>query len=72
MLNLVTAAVRAGGLFRVMLCDGQSLQECFLAGVADKLIMGHTDLPEPRNGYGWILDPCLDQVQSSPYAFRKR
>src|SRR6266851_55236 len=35
---LVTAAVRAGGLFRVMLCDGQNLQECFLAGVADELI----------------------------------
>src|SRR5258705_1182260 len=45
LLNLVTAAVRAGSLFRVMLCDGQSLQECFLAGLADELIMGHTDLP---------------------------
>jgi hypothetical protein len=42
---LVTTAVWAGGLFRVMLCDGQNLQECFLAGVADELIVGHTDLP---------------------------
>src|ERR1700730_3398759 len=45
LLNLATAAVRAGHLFHVVLCDGQSHQECFLAGVADKLIMGHTDLP---------------------------
>src|SRR5258708_23757906 len=29
---LVTAAVRADSLFRVMLCDGQNRQECFLAG----------------------------------------
>ena len=42
LLNLVTAAVRARSLFRVMLCDGQSLQECFLA---DELIMGQTNLP---------------------------
>jgi len=42
---LVTAAVRAGSLFRVMLRDGQNRQEGFLAGVADELIMGHTDLP---------------------------
>jgi hypothetical protein len=45
LLNIATAAVWAGHLFHVMLCDGQSLQECFLAGVADELIMGHTDLP---------------------------
>jgi hypothetical protein len=47
LLDLVTAAVRAGSLFRVMLCDGQNLRECFLAGVADELIVGHIDLPQP-------------------------
>jgi hypothetical protein len=47
LLDLVTAAVRAGSLFRVMLCNGQNLRECFLAGVADELIVGHTDLPSP-------------------------
>src|SRR6266478_411788 len=45
LLNLATAAVRAHHLIRVMLCDGQGHQECFMAGVADELIMGHTDLP---------------------------
>jgi hypothetical protein len=32
---LVTTAVRAACLFRVMLGDGQSLCECFLADVAE-------------------------------------
>jgi hypothetical protein len=64
----VTVAVRAGGLFRVMLCDGQNLRKCFLAGVTDELIVGHTDLPRSLNAYGWILDPWLEQVQLSPYA----
>src|ERR1700722_2139053 len=36
LLDLVTAAVRAGSLFRAMLCDGQNLRECLLAGVADE------------------------------------
>jgi hypothetical protein len=43
---LVTTAVRAGGLFRVMLCYGQNLREGLLAGVAEELIVGHTDLPQ--------------------------
>jgi hypothetical protein len=47
LLDLVTAAVRAVSLFRVVLCDGQNLRECLLAGVADELIVGHTDLPSP-------------------------
>ena len=51
MVYLVTAAVRAGGFFRVMLCDGQSLRECFLAGIADELIIGHTDLPMVIAGF---------------------
>jgi predicted patatin/cPLA2 family phospholipase len=34
-----------------MLCDGQGLRECFLAGVADELIMGHTDLPMVIAGF---------------------
>jgi hypothetical protein len=42
---LLTAAVRARGLFRVMLCDGQNLRECFLAGVADELIVRHRNPP---------------------------
>jgi hypothetical protein len=25
--------------------------------------VGHTDLPQPLNGHGWILDPWLEQVQ---------
>ncbi len=68
---LVATAVRAGGLFRVMLCHGQNLRECFHAGVADELIVGHTNLPQPLNGYDWILDPWMEQVQLSPYALRK-
>jgi hypothetical protein len=41
---LVAAAVRAGGLFNVMFGDRQRLSECFLAGVADELIVGHRNL----------------------------
>jgi hypothetical protein len=41
---LVTTAVRAGGLFLVMLCYGQNFREWLLAGVAEELIVGHTDL----------------------------
>src|ERR1700738_3646095 len=43
---LATTAVRAGGFPDVMLCDGQFLQECFVAGFAEELIVGHTDLPQ--------------------------
>jgi hypothetical protein len=60
---LVTTAVRAGGLSRVMLCHGQSLREWFLAGVAQELIVGHTDLPRSWIDYSWILDPRLEQLQ---------
>ena len=62
MLNLATAAVRADPLIRVMLCDGQSHQECFLAGVADKLIMGHTDLPSL--GMAWLDSRPADREGS--------
>jgi len=34
-----------------MLCDGESLGEYFLAGVADELIMRHTDLPMVIAGF---------------------
>ena len=68
MFYLVAAAVRAGGLFRVMLGEGQSLRECFLAGVADELIVGHTDLPRSLNAYDRILRRRLQQVQLLPYA----
>jgi catechol 2,3-dioxygenase-like lactoylglutathione lyase family enzyme len=65
---LMAAAVWAGGLFRVMLGDGQSLRECFLAGVADELIVGHRNLPQSLNAYDRILGRWLEQVQLSPYA----
>jgi catechol 2,3-dioxygenase-like lactoylglutathione lyase family enzyme len=64
----MAAAVRAGCLFRIVFDDRQSLGECFLAGVADKLIVGHTDLPRSLNAYQRILGRCLEQVQLSPYA----
>jgi hypothetical protein len=60
---LVTTAVWAGGLFSVMFCHGQNLREGLLAGVAGKLIVGHTDLPRSWNDYSWILDRPLEQVQ---------
>jgi hypothetical protein len=31
-----------------MLCHGENLLECFLAGVAEELIVGHIDLPQLR------------------------
>jgi hypothetical protein len=34
-----------------MLCDVQNLGEGSLAGVADKLIVGHTDLPMFKPGF---------------------
>ncbi len=51
---LVTTAVRAGGLFRVMLGDGQDLRECLLAGVAEKVIVGHRNLHgrQPGTAFG--------------------
>ena len=58
--------MRAGGLVRVMLCDGLDLQEGLFAGVAEELIVGHTDLPQSLTDYIWILDPRLEQVQHFP------
>jgi hypothetical protein len=52
---LATTTMRAGGLFRVMLCDGENLREGFFAGVADELIVGHIHLPWSLDDYGWIL-----------------
>jgi hypothetical protein len=50
-----------------MLCDGQNLRECFLAGVTDELVVGHTDLPRSLNGYDWILDPWrLTRISAPP------
>jgi hypothetical protein len=54
---VVTAAVPAGGFFHVMLRDGQSLRECFLAGAADEIVVGHTNLPQ-----------CLDVHDCGPVA----
>ena len=62
-----TAAVWAGGLDPVMLRNGQSFRECFLAGVAEEFIVGHTNLPQSSKGCGWILDLGLEPVQLSPY-----
>jgi hypothetical protein len=42
---VLAAAMRAGGLLSVMLCDMQNLGEGSFAGVADELIVGHTYLP---------------------------
>jgi hypothetical protein len=44
LLDLLTAAVWAGGLFGVVLDEVQDLREGFVTGVADVLIVGHTDL----------------------------
>jgi hypothetical protein len=55
--------VRAGGFFGIVLCDAQFFRECFLAGVAEELVVGHTDLPESLTDSIWILDPRLEQVQ---------
>ena len=51
MVYVVSAAVRAGGRFRIMLCEGESLRECFLAGVTYELIIGLTDLPMVIAGF---------------------
>jgi hypothetical protein len=45
-----------------MFCDGQSLHECFLAGVADEFIMGHTDLPSL--GMAWLDSRPVDGAGS--------
>jgi hypothetical protein len=63
LLYLTTTAVRAGGFFGIVLCDVQFFRECFLAGVAEELVVGHTDLPESLTDSIWILDPRLEQVQ---------
>ena len=54
---LATTAMRAGGLFRIMLCDGENLREVLFAGVADELIVGHRHLPRSLDDYGEILVP---------------
>jgi len=78
LLYVVTAAVRAGGLFRVMFCDGQSLRECFFAGVADELIVGHTDLPiawldsSPVAGAGTTITVCPHSIPRTLLALWRR
>jgi hypothetical protein len=49
---LAATTMRAGGLFRVMLCDGENLREGFFAGVANELIVGHIHLPRSLDDYG--------------------
>jgi hypothetical protein len=54
-----------------MLCDRQFFRECFLAGFAEELIVGHTDLPQSLTDSIWILDPRLEQVQHINVPSRK-
>src|SRR5713101_9909379 len=42
---LMTAAVRTGNPAFLMVCERQKLRECFLAGTAEELVVGHGDLP---------------------------
>src|ERR1700750_874012 len=69
---LETSAVWARSLFRVMLCDGQNLRECDLAGPAEKLIVGHSNLPRSLERFSWILDPPMQKVQHGPPTKRAR
>jgi hypothetical protein len=49
-----------------MLCDGLDLQEGLFAGVAEELIVGHTDLPQSLTDYIWILDLDWSRFNISP------
>jgi hypothetical protein len=49
--------------FSASLCEVQFCRECFLAGVAEELVVGHTGFPESLTDSIWILDPRLEQVQ---------
>jgi catechol 2,3-dioxygenase-like lactoylglutathione lyase family enzyme len=60
---LPAAAVRARGLFRVVLCNRQNFRECFLAGVAEVFIVGHSDLPQSVNIYSLHSRPATEQAQ---------
>src|ERR1700733_11124781 len=55
-----------------MVCNGQNLREGLLAGVAEELIVGHTDLPRSWNCYSWILDLRLEQVQLGSVSTTRR
>ena len=46
LLDILAAALRAGDLFLAMLGDGQNPRKGFLAGVAEKFVLGHTGLPQ--------------------------
>jgi hypothetical protein len=52
---LMTAAVGAGNPAFLMVCERQSLRECFLAGVTEELVVGHWDLRVVVKGSGWIV-----------------
>jgi len=44
LLEILSAAVRAGDAFLAMLGNGQSLRKSFLAVTAEEFVEGHTDL----------------------------
>ena len=41
LLDILATAVRADDLFLLMFGNGQTLRECFLAGVTEELVVGH-------------------------------
>ena len=52
MFYLMTAAVRTGNPAFLMVCERQNLRECFLAGTAEELVVGHWDLRVVAKGSG--------------------
>ena len=52
MLYLMTAAVGTGNPAFFMVCERQNLRECFLAGVAEELVVRHWDLRVVVKGSG--------------------
>jgi hypothetical protein len=41
LLDILATAVRADDVFLLMFGNGQTLRECFLAGVTEELVVGH-------------------------------
>ena len=41
LLDILATAVRADDVFPLMFGNGQTLRECFLAGVTEELVVGH-------------------------------
>ena len=45
-MDFVAGAVRADNPAFLVVDESENLRECFLAGAAEELAVGHTDLPE--------------------------